>query len=67
MNQRVFVAYKLKSINQFLIFNLILGHFHLGNDEIADLLIRNGANIHLTDKYGKTALHLAPSSGIYSC
>lgn len=32
---------------------------HLGNERIADLLLRNGANVNLTDRVGKTPLQKA--------
>lgn len=35
----------------------------LGSEEIAHLLIKNGANSSLKDDFGKTALHLAAENG----
>lgn len=36
---------------------------HLGNENITDFLLKNGANFNLVDKYGRTSIYLAARYG----
>lgn len=46
LNDAITIVKKTKNLNA----------IHLGNAQIVDLLIKNGANIHLLDKNNNTAL-----------
>lgn len=37
--------------------------FYLGHEDVVDILIRGGANVNATDKYGQSALFQAASKG----
>lgn len=41
--------------------------FFVGNENVVELLIRNGANINSTNFDGKTALHHAAAFGNSNC
>lgn len=48
--------------------NVNINHFnYLGNEQIADMLIQNGANVNQLNKYGHTALHRAVVKGMKYC
>lgn len=46
-------------------FSIILSNFlcHLGHEKIADLLLKNGANINVENVDKETPLHVAASEG----
>lgn len=37
--------------------------FDLGNEKVADVLIKSGVDVNILDEYGRTALHLAALNG----
>lgn len=39
--------------------------FLLGHENVTDLLLKNGANVSLTDEIGQTALHMAAFYGLF--